>query len=464
MTDDTHHDLPAADQHPESGDPGHRIQPEDDGTPERAGASGPSKKKVALIAFLVLAAGALIAFLALRLKPEPERQEQKTPAPLVQVLEVEVRPVQLDVPSQGTVEPRTESTLVAQVAGRITGVADGFAEGGFFQRGQTLVQIDPRDYQLAVADAEAALAQARVGLEREQAEAELARQEWEELGRGGEPSALLLRKPQLAQARANVEAARAAVERAGLNLSRTRVTAPFDGRVRRKQADVGQFVGAGTPLAEVYATSFAEIRLPVAREDLAYLDVGVGWTADSGGAEQGPLVELTGELAGRTLTWNGRVVRTAAEIDPQSRLLAVFARVDDPLNLDNADRNGTAGAGPPLPMGMFVEASIAGRTLDAAVVLPRRALRGKARSADAEVMVVDDDGRLSFRPVEVVRTRGDEVVIGSGLTAGERVVVSRLDEAVEGMTVRTTPAGESGTDGGGADDRRELAPTGEGGT
>ncbi len=469
MTDDTHHDLPTADEHPDAGDPGHRIQPEDDGTHEGAGASAPSKKKVALIAFLVLAAGALIAFLALRLKPEPERQEQKTPAPLVQVLEVEVRPVQLDVPSQGTVEPRTESTLVAQVAGRITGVADGFAEGGFFRRGQTLVQIDPRDYQLAVADAEAALAQARVGLEREQAEAELARQEWEELGRGGEPSALLLRKPQLAQAQANVEAARAAVERARLNLSRTRVTAPFDGRVRRKQADIGQFVGAGTPLAEVYATSFAEIRLPVSRQDLAYLDVGVGWTADGGGdaspgAEQGPLVELTGELAGRTLTWNGRVVRTAAEIDPQSRMLGVFARVDDPLNLDNADRNGTAGAGQPLPMGLFVEASIAGRTLDAAVVLPRRALRGKARSADAEVMVVDDEGRLSFRPVEVVRTRGDEVVIGSGLTAGERVVVSRLDEAVEGMTVRTTRAGDSGGDSGDAGDRRALAPTGEGGT
>lgn len=392
----------------------------------------PSKKRVLLLAILVLAVGAAIAFFAFSSRPQPERQVAETPPPLVQVMAVSAGPVDLDVHSQGTVEPRTESTLVSEVAGRITAVSDAFAAGGFFRQGQVLVEIDPRDYRLAVSDAEAALAQARVGLERESAEADLARQEWDELGRGGEASPLLLRKPQLAQARAAVAAAEAAVERARLNLSRTRVTAPFAGRVRSKRADVGQFVTAGTPVAEVYSTDFAEVRLPVSRQDLAFLDVGVGWAAD--GAT--PRVELTGELGGEAHTWVARVVRTAAEIDPQSRMLSLFARVDDPLSRNG----GTAGGPPPLPMGLFVEAEIEGRSLPSAYVLPRRALRPTARTADTEVMVVDPQGQLTFRPVRVVRTAGDEVVVGSGLRDGDRVVVSPLEEAVDGMTVRTTLA------------------------
>ena len=244
-------------------------------------------------------------------------------------------------------------------------------------------------------DAEAAVAQARVQLEREQAEAELARRDWEELGDGGEPSALLLRKPQLAQARAALEAAEAAVERARLNLARTRVTAPFEGRVRAKRADVGQSVSPGTPLADVYATEYAEVRLPVSKQDLAYLDVGVGWSADggSGGGDgkgaEGPPVALHGDLAGATRSWTARVVRTDAEIDPQTRMLSVFARVDDPYRRDGASAAADGGAPPALPMGLFVEAEIAGRIAPAAAVLPRRALRTTTRSRDAEVLVAD---------------------------------------------------------------------------
>jgi RND family efflux transporter MFP subunit len=417
----------------------HAAEPTGDAPPRRA----PSKKRVALVALGVLLLGALVAFLAVKLKPEPERRAPDTPPPLVQVVTVTTRAVALNVHSQGTVEPRTESTLVAQVDGRIVDVAEAWAAGGFFRAGEVLVEIDPRDYRLAVADAEAAVADARVALEREQAEAELAREEWEELGDGGEPSALLLRKPQLAQARARLEAAQAAVERARLDLERTRVTAPFDGRVRGKQADLGQYVAPGTPLAEVYATEYAEVRLPVSKEDLQYLAVGVGWSADGRGPEGGtaPPVQLFGELAGATRTWQAKVVRTGAEIDPRSRMLAVFARVDDPYHRDGRPASpAPPSTPPPLPMGLFVEAEIAGRIAPAAVVLPRRVLRTTARTRDAEVLVVDAADTLRFRRVEVLRTVGDDVVIGSGLADGDRVVVSRLEEAVPGMRVRTTPA------------------------
>lgn len=388
--------------------------------------------RMAVAAVAVLAVGALVALLAVKLRPEAERRETHAPPPLVEVVEVTTGPVALSVHSQGTVEPRTASTLVAQVAGRVVAVDDSWADGGLFRRGDVLLQIDPRDYELALRDARAARAQAETRLQREEAEAEVARQEWEELGGDGEPNPLVLRRPQVAEARAALEAAEAAVERAQLELSRTRVVAPFDGRVRSKEADLGQHVAPGTPLGRVFATEVAEIRLPVEKEELAYLDVGVGWSEDRDG--DGPVVSLSGELAGATPTWPARLVRTGAEIDPRTRMLDLFARVDDPLARDRSD--GAA----PLPVGLFVEAEIAGRNVESAAVLPRRVLRPTERTRDTEVLVVDAEDRIRFRRVEVLRAVGDEVVVGSGLSDGERVVTSPLDEAVDGMEVRTTAA------------------------
>jgi len=386
------------------------------------------KKKMALAALAVLVVGGLTAFLFVELRPEAERRERETPPPIVRTVVVQPQAVDLDVRSQGTVRPRTQSQLVAQVAGRIVATAESFADGGFFDAGQMLVRIDPSDYRLAIEGGQAALAQARTRLEREQAEAEVARQEWEELGTG-EPSSLVLRRPQLAEARAAVEAAEAQVERARLDLARTTVEAPFAGRVREKRVDVGQYVSPGTPLATVYATDAAEVRLPVEKRQLAFLDVGLGYEAAQG---IGPPVELSGELGGRTRTWRGRIVRTAGEIDPQTRMLDLFARVDDPFN-----RNGSPQASP-LPVGLFVEARIAGRTLEGAFVVPRAALRPAARGRGDEVLAVDGEGRVRFRTVEVVRTVGDDAVVAAGLDAGDRVIVSRLEEAVDGMRVRVT--------------------------
>ena len=411
--------------------PGTAAEPPADPGAEPAPPPG-HKKKMALAAVAVLAVGGLAAFLAVELRPEPERRDPETPPPLVRTLTVQPQAVPLDVRSQGTVRPRTQSQLVAQVAGRIVGTAESFADGGFFAAGQTLVRIDPSDYRLAIEDTRAAVAQARTRLEREQAEAEVARQEWEELGTG-EPNALVLRRPQLAEARAAVEAAEAQLERARLNLARTTVEAPFAGRVREKMVDVGQYVSPGTPLATVYATDAAEVRLPVEKRQLAFLDVGLGYEAAGGG----PPVELSAELGGRTRTWRGRVVRTAGEIDPQTRMLDLFARVDDPFN-----RNGTPQAAP-LPVGLFVEARIAGKTLDGAFVVPRAALRPAARGRGEEVLVVDGEGRVRVRAVEVVRAVGDEAVVAAGLDAGDRVIVSRLEEAVDGMRVRVAE-GEAG--------------------
>lgn len=371
---------------------------------------------------VVVVLGVLAAFVLARSKPEVERQEQTIPPPLVRVLEARVQDVPLDVRSQGTVRPHTESTLVAQVGGRIDTVSPSFAEGGFFRKGEVLVRIDPKDYSLAVTQAEAQVAQVRTRLERERAEAEIAREEWQELGTG-EPSALTLREPQLAEARAALAAAEASLEQAKLNLARTTVEAPYAGRVRAKRADVGQYVTPGTPLAEVFAIDYAEVRLPIPKDQLAFLDI------DLGDSNDGPSVRLFGEIGGVPQRWDARVVRTGGEIDPQSRMLPVFARVDDPFR-----RLGRAGRpdAPVLPMGLFVEADVAGKVAPGAVVLPRSAIR-----QGGQVLVVDDEDRLRFRPVEILRAQGDLAVVGKGLSDGERVVVSTLETPVDGMEVRT---------------------------
>lgn len=378
------------------------------------------KRAKLLLPILVLLVGAAIAVAIVKAKPKVERQSTEAAAPLVRVVEVRLRDLPLNVQAQGTVEPRNEATLVAQVGGRIERVARQFAEGAFFGRGQTLLWIEDADYRLAVAQAEASVAQARVGLQREEAEAELALSEWAELGEG-EASPLTRREPQLAQARAALAASEASLEQARLNLSRTRVQAPYDGRLRAKQADIGQFVGPGAPLATVYSTDAAEVRLPVSREELAFLDLDLG-RGDFG--EQGPAVQLSGQAGVETQSWAGRVVRADGGFDPRTRMLGLYVEVIDPFGRRTA-------ANEVLPMGLFVEAEIQGRSVTDVVLLPRAALR------DGNRVLVATENRLVYRPVEVVRTLSDEVVIGSGLEPGELVCVSNLETVVDGMRVRT---------------------------
>jgi RND family efflux transporter MFP subunit len=339
-------------------------------------------------------------------------------------MEVRHSELPLTVESQGTVRPRVESSLVAQVDGRIDWVSKDFAEGGFFKKGQELVRIEDRDFRLVVAQAEAQVAQARVQVELEKAEADLAREEWSELV-DGEPTALALREPQLAEAKARLQAARAMLERAELDLERTRIRASFDGRVRSTLVDLGQFVGRGTSLARVYSTDAAEIRLPVAKDQLDYLDLGDGLNL-AGAEGQGPDVAIRGTIGDRSYSWSGRIVRAGSEFDPQTRMLPLFARVDDPFG---AAREA---AGAPLPIGLFVDAEIQGKRLLEAVVVPRQAIR-----SGNQVLVVDDQGRIEFRQVELFRIDRDVAVLISGLSDGERVCVSALDTAIEGMRVRT---------------------------
>jgi RND family efflux transporter MFP subunit len=371
----------------------------------------------AILPVVVLIAGIIVMAILVQARPPVQKEEPEPQIPLVRVVRLEPADVRINIPSQGTVEAQHVSEIVAQVSGTVTSVAPDFAAGGTLRRGETILQLDPRDYQVAVAQSESALAQARTRLARVSAEAEIAREEWSELGAGsGTP--LALQEPQLAEARAVVEAAEASLMQARLNLSRTTIRAPFDGRILHKRVDLGQFVPAGSPVATIYAVDYAEVALPVTSRDLAFIDL------RSIGTGSAPRVVLRSELGGTTRQWEGRLVRTAGAIDPGSRMLELIARIERPFSREALDAL-------PLQVGMFLTAQIEGTLVEGVFLLPRGALR-----RDSTVFIVDDQNRMRIRQVEVLRTTATEAVIRSGITSTDRVILSPMETPVEGMRVQ----------------------------
>ena len=379
-----------------------------------------------LLPVVILAAAGLGALTMIWNRPPVETLTPVVTPPGVRVHEVSLVDVPLTVASQGTVRPRTESQLVSEIDGRVIWVAPSFVEGGFFEPDEVLVRIDPFDYEQAVITARSQLAQARLRLAQEQAEAEVAQREWDTLGRG-DPRELALRKPQLEDARAAVAAAEASVERAVRDLQRAEVPAPYAGRVRTKNVDIGQYVRRGDALATVYSVDFAEIRLPLPDDELAYLDLPLSYR----GVDQPrqPDVTLRATFGGRTHVWEGRIVRTESEIDSVSRMVHAVAEIADPY-APGPDPNR-----PPLAVGMFVEAEIDGRIAREVVLLPRDALRGRD-----QVLVVAPDERLEFRTVDVLRSTAESLIVQAGLATGERVVISPLDMPIDGMAVQVVDA------------------------
>lgn len=350
-------------------------------------------------------------------RPKPEKKDAPPAPTAVQVATVERRDSRLSITVQGEVRPRVQAALSAQAAGRIVWADPAFAEGGAFRSGQVLVRIDDADYRLAVVRARAQVAQAREAVAREEAEAALAKKDWESLGQG-EASPLALREPQLAQARAALDAAQAQQRSAELDLERTSVRAPFDGRVRQKRANVGDYVGPGAPVADVFSTDTMEVRVPLADADLAVLATPVGFSAKPGA---GAVALLSAQVAGQPRTWEGRLVRTEAAIDPMTRLVYGIVEVKDPF----ASRHPA-----PLAPGLFPTVSIDGARSESFFVAPRSALK-----RNEFVYVVGPDNTIDVRTATVVQTTGDEAFFRSGLAAGERVVVSHLPSPRDGMKV-----------------------------
>lgn len=378
---------------------------------------------------VVLAVAVAIVIIQVRIRPAAQPTEPERVAPMVSAVTVAPERVRLVVSAQGTVEPRTEIDLVTEVAGRIVWVSPELASGGFFAEGEPLLRIDARDYEIALEGARAALARAQSTLALAQRTLERQRS----IRETGASSEARLDDAvfNAASADATVREARVAVQRAELDLERTELQAPFAGRVRQKHVDAGQFVGRGVPVARIFSVDFAEVRLPIHDTDLAFLELETKpaaqpEAADPGSPARAP-VTFRAEYAGETQSWSGYVVRTEGALDARTRMLTVVARVDDPYALLGD------GKGPVLPIGLFVNAEIQGREVDHVFVLPPGVLRG-----GQEVLVADAHDRLRIRPVEVLRVERDRTLVRSGLEAGERVIVTPLEVATEGMAVRVS--------------------------
>ena len=384
-----------------------------------------------IIPVLVVIASIFGAVTLLATSPQLEPSGVEPVATAVRVREVIPEPIQLTVHSQGTVVPNTESELIPEVSGRVIWMSPALVNGGYFEAGEPLLRLEDNDYR-------SALARARSSLTRAEAEFEHARFEYQRLKSLEERQ--LASQSQIENqlrayrvAEASLQDARAAFNQASRDLTRTEIKAPFAGLVRKESVDIGQFVSRGASIATIYAGDQAEIRLPIADRQLAFLNLPLGHRGELPLAQQ-PKVTLTADYAGRTLTWNGRIVRTEAQIDTASRMVHVVARVTN----DEQDV--------PLNVGLFVNAEIEGLLVQNVVVMPRNALRNGNR-----VLVVDEDNRLHYRDIEPLRLYRDEVLIQSGLAPGERVCISPLQTAIDGMPVepveettgsRTLPASE----------------------
>jgi RND family efflux transporter MFP subunit len=363
----------------------------------------------------VILVGFFLAFMISVSSPKPKKGiEFPKPTPVFYQI-LKKQNITLKIETNGEVRPLNEINLIAQVSGQITEAADEFVDGGIIRAGSPLVWIDDRDYKLTVISAESNVAKAKKLLDREIAESELAKRDWEELGIGN-ADPLTLRIPQLKEAEAIVNAANADLERAKLKLERTVVTLPFQGIIRKKMTGIGQFVSAGSILATAFSTEQVLIALPLTDTELSYLDLPLAY---EGVYSSSPRVKFYSYTSNKKHEWEGRITRTAGSIDPPTRLVYVYAEVLNPYDQS-----------PPLAIGMFVNAEIEGKKIENGFLIPSSAI-----TDESLVYIIDDEDYLRIKKVEVLGADNDNLVVKGTIKEGDRVVASPLNNAKDGMAL-----------------------------
>ena len=365
----------------------------------------------------------LVAFIGLSSsRSTPPKRTVVVKPTLVETLTVHTEDVLFKVSSQGTVEPRTESILVAEVSGVVTSVADNYVAGGFFKKGEILMQVAKIDYQIAIQQAQARHDGDKARLAQEKARVKQAEKEWAISGRAKKDApALALRLPNLQEAQANVDASAADLKNAQLKLARTTIRAPFDGLIKAKLVDVGQYVNVGAQLANTFAVDTAEVRLPLSNSDLEFLHL-----PQPGQIVTQPIeVKLTATIGRKQFHWYGEMTRSEGLIDTRSRVHYGVVQINDPYGF-YSDTNL-----PPLTMGSFVKAEINGISMNSVVKIPRTALKGEDK-----ILVMGADNNLQVKQIEITRSQGKWIYLQQQLEDGDRIVLTALESAVSGMALR----------------------------
>jgi RND family efflux transporter MFP subunit len=394
----------------------HRRQPNLIGIPIM-----PNTAIKAIITIAVLLAAVAAAAGIIMSRPMPEQLTVSETTSAIRAMTVVKESLRLKIRSEGTVTPKTQTNVIPEIKGRVTWISPNLVVGGYFQAGDLLVTIDAADYEARTGLAQAQLLRAEAELEHKRFEL----QRLQTLIKDNLVSQSNLENAARAHkiAKANVIESKINLAQAERDLSRTKITAPFEGMVRSESIDIGQFVQQGAPIASIYASDAVEVRLPIVNAQLAYLDPANLQRGELDPATA-PMIRLTARYAGNSFVWRGQLARTEGEIDAQSRMITAVARVRQ----DNQSPDV-----PPLQVGAFVAAEIEGQYLNDIVRLPRAALR-----PNSQVLIIDGDNRLRFRAVNVLRLENDFVLIDSGLESGEVVNLSPIQTVVDGMRVSLT--------------------------
>jgi RND family efflux transporter MFP subunit len=395
-----------------------------DNLPDHQAVSTPTPRKRVWLRVLIIVAILAVSFFAasylIKTAPKAEKKAKVKKPVLVSVMPADPQSHQVTITASGQVVASRQVDLQAQVSGQVIHLNDNFDLGKRLAKGQELLSLDPVDYQVALAEQEAALADARYALQIEQGLQQVAKREWqlfalEQNAPSATPPSLALREPHLKKAEATIRAAEAGVEKARIDLQRTTITTPFDALVIKKTVDLGSQLSAQSTVATLAATDEFWVELSVPMQALKWIEI------PDYNATQGSEVAITTAAGTRT----GVVLRLLADLETQGRMARLLVRISDPLDLQHPVAQRT-----PLLLGDYVEVAILGRTLVDAIKVPREIIH------ENRELWLAKDNTLHIRPVEIAWRDKDYFYLTSGFEPGDQIITSDLAAPVEGLALR----------------------------
>lgn len=378
------------------------------------------KLKKLLLPIGILIFAAIIAKLIIANPPEAKRKRPaKSSQITIEVITLKPQEYLIQLDSFGTVQPRTQSLLISQAAGQINYLSDNFRQGGFFTEGEILLKLDDRDHIADVKIAEANLLEAKQRLTEEQARAEQAKIDWQRIGNGNTANDLVLRKPQLAAAQAKLLSSQAQLAKAQLALERTKIVAPYNGRILSQKVDLGQVVNKNNQLAEIYAVDTVEVRLPIKNNELSLIDLPEDFQKADSKQSQSSVI-FTSAIDQQS--WQGNLVRTEGAINEMSQQLYVVAQIDDPYGLKLKQTKS-------IKIGQYVSAKISGKTIQNALVIPTKAIY------QGSYVYIVENNVLLRKEIELLWKNSEEAIVKTGLSANDKLVTTALGQVSSGTPV-----------------------------
>jgi len=379
-------------------------------------------RKVRIVASIILF-GIFVILLLNVFKPEAKKRPVPETVVSVETIQAVRSTYPIVVNANGTVEAQTRGNLITQVSGEIIAIGDNFKTGGTFKKGEMLVQVDRRDHQANLSQALAQLSQADATYRQEQANAKQAAKDWKRLGNTEPAPALVLRKPQLTAAKAQFDSARSAHQTAILNLSRTTITAPYDGRIISRAAVLGQYMTVGNPIAEVFATDGVEVRLPISQDEFNQLGLDLLSAEDNNNSFS---ALISAKIGIETYQWPAQISRSDSTFDINTRQIDVIAEVQDPF--------GKASGQPALKIGQFVNARIQGVNIENVFVIPNKSIR------EGRYVYLVRDQRLAKQTIDILWQDDQNSLISNGLVENDQIVTTSLNSTLAGARAKLANA------------------------